>query len=676
MNHDKKISKRCSILLLAISLVLTMFLGTVPALAEASEENGNHFNMMLVIDGSGSLISKNSGTDKAGLRYDAINLFLALLTNKGNNVGAIVFDSDPQNYLLNSGLLPITGKTDKVDLSQKIRDAGTRADTDIGSALLTAVDTLKAQQGQNGNQSAIILFSDGRTALSTDEEYQQSIENKETAIAEAQEAGIPIYSVCLAATDVADPDELQQISNRTSGQAVVVNNAEDLSSAFETFYNLIFPAAGSETKDVTFPESGVIESEIQVPSYGAEEVNVILKGNSYDSIEMQSPSATVSAAELDDWTMEGGDYQVIKVEAPEPGTWILRLHGNPGAQVRVNVIYNVDSSAKLSTADGQTDYATGGTVTLQASLYKNGSQVQDVKVAEEYTATLTLTNLADGTTSIETMQPTGNGQFTYDLTGTDYGTIQAAAELVFGDLRMNTNTIDLNFGNTAPTVAEENKEKTEKVIVTPITGHKRSYDLNEFFNDAQGDTLDYTIVSSQLVNGTAAIENGKLNVQTAKSRSGDLVVRAADSQGAYNEMTFHFKVTNLSVPIYVVVAGIILLVIVLTALARLAARPSFKGTFYVANVNDPEDYEGKARGSFKGKLALAALHVGGCGFDPKKSYFQATRGGGLEFSPPKGKKAYVEGMECSKVTIMGETIIYANEEETNGIRVSIMEQEY
>lgn len=104
----------------------------------------------------------------------------------------------------------------------------------------------------------------------------------------------------------------------------------------------------------------------------------------------------------------------------------------------------------------------------------------------------------------------------------------------------------VNFGNTPPTAVGGVTLVEEKVVVTPVSGRHRSFKLGEYFSDTPGDTLHYVIVSSQLVSDTAAIDGDTLNVETSKSRSGDLVIAAVDAQGAQTQITFRFKVTNLT----------------------------------------------------------------------------------------------------------------------------------
>ena len=647
-----------------------------PALATAqaiSNQDLERFNVMLVIDGSGSLVYGSDATDANGLRYDALDLFLALLTNSGNQVGAIVFDDDAQNYLLNTGLQPVSGKPDKLALSEQIRNAGTRNDTDIGSALLTAVETLNAQSAQNGMESVIILFSDGRTDLGDNEEaYNTSLENKETAITTAQAAGIPVYSICLNATPVADPAELQEISTRTSGDFVSVSSPEDLTGAFESFYNLIFATSSSERVTSTFPADGTLRFDIDVPTYGAEEVNIILDTDGVGQVQLNAPSGPLTAAEVEDFTMSGGDYDVIKLVDPEVGRWNLTLSGVPQDNVTINVIYNIDSTAVLSTADGNTDYGAGDTVTLQAQLYQGGAPITDSSVTSEYTVSLSLTNMADGSVETVDMVPGSNGQFTYNFLEEDFNSYEIQADFKYSNLDILSNPVHLNFGNTAPVVPDDQKLIEESVIVTPVTGRERTFDLSSYFSDTQGDSLTYSISSSQLVDDTASLDGSVLTVNTAKSRSGDLVLRAADPQGAYSEMTIRFKVTNLTPAIFgLIVAAIVAALIVAGLSIYRATHRLFRGTLSVSNVNaSMSGATPRSHASFRGKLKLSYFVVGSCGMDANKCCFVALPGRRLEFRSPK--PVYYNGIAKTNIMILpGITELYADENRTQGICINM-----
>lgn len=661
--------------IIPLAIIWTLLL-CQPVLAAAQTINNQNlvrFNVMLVIDGSGSLVYGNNATDPNGLRYDAIDLFLALLTNSGNQVGAIVFDDDSQNYLLNTGLNSVSGKKDKLTLSDHIRNAGTRNDTDIGSALLTAVETLNAQSAQNGMQSVIILFSDGRTDLGENQKaYENSLKNKENAITTAQAADIPVYSVCLNATSVADPTELQEISTRTSGDFVSVSNPEDLAAAFESFYNLIFATSNSERVTSTFPADGTLIFDIDVPTYGAEEVNIILDTDGSGQTQLNSPTGPFSATDLEEFTMSGGDYDVIKLVDPEVGRWNLTLNGIPQDNVIINVIYNIDSTAVLSTADNGTDYGAGDTVTLQAALYQNGSPITDSSVTSEYSVSLLLTNMSDGSTETVDMVPSSNGQFTYDFLENDFNSYEVKADFHYSNLTISSNTVHLNFGNTAPVVSDDQKLIEESVIVTPLTGRERTFDLSKYFSDTQGDPLTYSISSSQLVDDTANLDGSILTVNTAKSRSGDLVLRAADPQGAYSEMIIHFKVTNLTPAIFgLIVAAIVAALIVAGLSIYRATHRLFRGTLTVSNVNTPmSGATPRSHASFRGKVKLSYFVVGSCGMDANKCCFVALPGRRLEFRSPR--PVYYNGIAKTNIMILpGVTELYADENRTQGIRINM-----
>lgn len=659
---------------LAMALLCSLTTGVLAGGAVLDADSVNRFDVMLVMDGSGSLVAGKSATDKNGLRYDAINLFLALLTNSGNRVGAVVFDDQPANWLLSTDLMDISGKSDKVSLSESIRAAGTRGGTDIGSALLTAVETLTARASDQ-YQPVIILFSDGRTDLDTEEELETSLENKEKAIVGAQDAGIPIFSICLNASSVSDPQELSDISNRTSGGFVAVSRAEDMAEAFETFYQLIFNSPASEKSQLTFGADGIIEYAFEVPTVGAEEVNVILKRESIDSMQVNSPTSQLTQAQLEDSTMTGGSYQVIKLVRPEMGQWKLQMQGQPGSAVTVNVIYNLDSSAILSTADGRTDYDTGEQVTLQAQLRQEGNVVTNSAVTREYTATLHLTRMADGTTRDVEMTPGEGGKFVYTLPSDGSSSYSAYVTLSFASLVHNSNTVQVNFDNTPPQLTGE-ETITQKVVVTPVSGRSRSIDVSEYFTDTQQEPLRYEIASSQLVEGTAQLQDGLLTVNTAESRSGDVVITAADKQGAENQMTIHFQVTNLTLPIFITLAAAVLAgLVVLAVIVWGVTHPLWRGTVSVATLDRSRDMLPRSRGSFRGKVKLRYFMVGQCGLDPEKSFLVVKRGGKLAFR--SDRTFYVNGMPMTETELYaGTNIINTEERGREGIRIEVRPRNY
>lgn len=627
-------------------------------------------NIELVIDGSGSLVNGDTPTDPSGLRYDAINLFLALLANKGNEVGAIVFDDNSEKYIFNADVASVEGKQAKMNLADKIKKAGTGVDTDIGSALKTAVEALKKHQADNDNASAVILMSDGRTDLGGDKKKTEaSLANKETAITEAQDAGIPVYTLCLNASPVADPSELKEIADRTSGTAIEVNKPEDLAGAFEEFYKLIFAAASGERIDGVFPDTGELNYNISVPKYGAEEVNIIVASDGVQGISVKSPTKTLTDQEIKDSTMQGGNYQVVKLADPEAGNWNVSLKGTKGSNMTINVVYNVDTVTKISADSESGEYKAGDTATITANLYQNNEALTDTSITDDYTAELTITNQKTQESQTVGMTPDKQGGFTYSFKPTDYAAYQLTANLKCNSLSLESNSLQLSFGNSAPAVkiSPKDKEATIKVVaLAPFIGKSKSVDLTKFFGDEQDKKLIYDIIASQLVDKTASIKGDNLVVQTLKSKSGDVVVSATDSQGATSQTTIHFKVTNLTIPLAVLILGLVIIGIVVFLSWKRITDPVYQGVVEVTNMATGVSFP---HGTFRGKLKLSQLHVGQCGLNPNTCYLVAQRGSGLSFTSKQ--PFYVDGMEMHSMMLqLDDNYIYADKEQTVGIIIN------
>lgn len=657
---------RCLAVALAVSLVLGAFcIGTVSA---APTSEATRMNVMLVIDGSGSLTNKKTATDPDGHRYDAIDLFLALLTENGNNVGAVVFNGESDNFPLETGVAALDGKKAKQSLSKQIQDAGTGGYTDIGNALLKGVTAVKQAHEQNGLPSAVILFSDGKTEVKTD--MEASLKAKEDAIVMAQNNDIPVYTICLAANDSADPNEMQEIAERCSGQFVKVEDSSALTQGFETFYKMIFGSSGAVIQEATFPDDGVLNFEFNIPSYGAEEMNIILDARELKETMITTPNGPLSADQVETYTMSGGFYDVVKLVHPVPGNWSIQLKGLPEKSATVNVLFNIDSSAALTSRENKTDYKVGETATFCANLIRNGKVVEDASVTSEYTAILTLTDNASGETKEYGMMPDSNGDFVYSLQTQDYTSYTASARLFCGNLEFSTETVSVNFGNTSPVASQTDLEV--KKLVWPIFGRKYAADISGYFSDAQDTDLTYSIVSSQLVKDTYTLDSqtGELNVNVGASRSGTLVVQAMDRQGATAQMNVNFHITDLTYWVSGTLLIIVLVAIVLIASVVIAMMNlPWRGEITVRNLQTGVE---RTMGDFRGKILLKKFMIGACGVDGK---FKALARNQLAFETKKPVFTSKPGGDknaTKQVTLPNGTFnIYADEAKNRGFAVTV-----
>ena len=512
-------------------------------------------------------------------------------------------------------------------------------------------------------------MSDGRTDLGKNKDaYERSLARKEEAIVLAQENDIPIYTLCLNASPVADPSELQEISSRTNGEMIEVNRAEDLADAFKKFYSLIFSTSEDNMIEDVIPASGELKYSFTVPHYGAEEVNIIINAQGIVSEELKAPSGKWSNEKISENTMVGGIYRVIKLVNPEANTWDIKLKGQQGDKALINIVYNINTEALLSTADGASDYELGETVILNVSLMQEGQAITDPNIAKEYQTELHVENLSTNKKETIKMSPDGKGGFSCNYRPDDYSAVKLTAKASCDSLTLDSNELRLNFGNSAPALtAEAQNSPVIKVLVTPLTGRKKSVDISKYFTDTQDTELFYSISSSTLVKDTAVLDGSTLKVETAKSKSGDVVIRATDSQGAYTDAKIRFKVTNLTIPIIVIVLGAVLAAAIIGILGYKASQPVFHGTFRVANI---QNGMGMPRGDFRGKISLKKFPVGNCGLDLKNTVFVAQKHNGLELHAKK--PFFVNGMSMVKARLFqGDNEIWADENQTQGIRVTV-----
>ena len=548
--------KKFTAVILAVLLMLNM-LSAVPVFAQEGEAQAiaKHYNVMLVIDGSGSLVGAR-GTDAQGYRYRALELFLGVLTNEGNKVGAIVFNHEKE-MPLDTGLVDLPSMADKKNFAGEIEAAGAQGDTDIGSALLRALEELQGQEADPDIPSCILLFSDGETDLGNEADTQASLERKEQAVQEAKRLGIPIHGICLNSNNSANTQEVKGIADGTGGFYQEIQSAEDLNDAFLQFYSLIYGETVIRGEEEDMPA----EKKFKIPSVGVVEVNIVMESVSDEkTVTLTRPDGIAySDAELEASSISAGMYEVIKIVDPEPGVWTLYVDDAPGIKIRFDWIYNTDLSAEIE-CDAQ-EVSLDTDVTVRGYLLSQGARVEDSADYEEYSGTLILTNAATGESENYPMQSDGTSFYT-DVRFSEYGSYDASIQLTCGDIIHNSESTRIDVGNEAPIALQSVVKKSIKVL--PFGGASASFDLNEYVVDPEGDSLAYELGTYSYDADMVTLEGSTLNVNAEGAKKGTVVVKASDSQGASTEVTFEIGVVNLTflfilIPLLIAAAVLIVL---------------------------------------------------------------------------------------------------------------------
>ncbi len=527
---------------LLMVLVLTVSLGFASADA-ADVVTAKHFNIMLVLDGSGSL-TMSGGTDRHGYRFAAADMFLGLLTNQGNNVGAIVFDDQIR---LDTGIQPISGNGAKKLLSEKIKGVHAGGDTNIGLALQTAVEELAAKGRENGLPCVVILMTDGITDLdnnmkeeSPEEAASRAME--ENAIRMAREAGIQVCAVLLNGNNAESTGEVEHIAEGTGGQYREVVDAEDLQAVFQDFYSLIYSAIQYKDK-LYFGADGHAHVEITIPSFGVSEFNIILdKGGELKSLTLTDPAGVqMSDEEIEAALFTSEKFSLLKIVDPAAGVWILDAEGVPNSMVDYNLIFNTNLSAELKIDEPSDSYYGNDNVSFSLRILENG-RVLTLPEAYSTTSARILLNDSERPTALgqDSAMQANADSFSVEMKLPDVdkasvflATAEVSVPIGDGEIVITSNDVSLdvnvdNGDNLAP-IAVRNPISIE--IDAAETGLLR-YDLSECFSDPDGDPLSFSVASSDYAADVLFVDGRELVCNAGQILSGQAEIRATDDHGA------------------------------------------------------------------------------------------------------------------------------------------------
>lgn len=609
--------------ILAVLLVCTIVLSisTIEVRAETNDSTNNRFNVVIVLDASGSMRS----TDPRGFRYEAINQFTSLLAEQGNVLGGVVFHNDVAAEQVPTLISDQAGKDAVTAMLESIPSNG--GWTNTGAGLNRAVEMIK----ENGNPelpSVIVFLSDGNTEMSTADATQASLDLKAEAIQEAREQGIAIYSVCLNANRSADVSEMQQIADATGGVFREVVKAEDLQDVFNAFYNLIYGTSTITLVDEVFPDSGQLETTFEVPGLGVEEVNIIIYGNTTKK-SLLRPDGTESTVT----SVDSDTFSMLKLTEVIPGTWTLVTEGVPGDSIKINMVYNTNLGIEVAISPEERVINPADPVTITAKLKGNNAlatsseqyigysaELQVMDAYGEYIESISMDVVGD---HFEVKRNFEEGTYYYKIIVTG-NHIEKESEK-FGPLTSTTSVLtEEEKNNTAPIPVNEVIE--ESVNIWPFKGGSYTLDLNTLATDEQDDTLRYKIVSSSFIEGTdyTVDANGILYMDHFSLSKGAFTISATDSGGLSCEIEVIIRAYNIGLMTFIglCIAALIGLMIVVGSLIYWGSK-KFRGTISAQSYCNGV-YRGTPRSPRIGRCKLSVFGMDNVGLDYQKSYFQAT----------------------------------------------------
>jgi Mg-chelatase subunit ChlD len=430
----------------AMLMVVTIVIPTRAVFADDSSTettakttaSTHKYNIVFVIDNSGSTVS----TDPNLFRKAAIDYFLAIMTDSGNYVGGIIFQSTPVSST--EDLLTINSAENKHAISEFFNLPQGPGATDIGTAVFAATQMLE-RSGDPNLPSAIILMTDGRTEDIPN--INQSYANRDAAIESAVVNEYPIFCVGLDADGSVDGTELQNIADQTGGKYIPVSSAADLPNVFETFYELLY---GTE-RNTIFEGDGSFDVNFKVPAVGVEDVNIIIYSSQrLQSLELYQPSGpALSQEEIDGITTVSSTFTVVKITNPLKGEWRVAGQGADNDHVKIDMMQNFNLDVVASIKDEAAQYPVDGGITLTARIFQSEQPVDDQEAYADYSAAVLVDNDPSFSSPVETQMSEGDVQYEGTITPDAEGTLYAKVILTGEYFTDTSDTIKIAVEGTA-----------------------------------------------------------------------------------------------------------------------------------------------------------------------------------------------------------------------------------
>ncbi len=566
-----------------LSIVLALLLVLMAPAVRAEEARG--WNIMLVIDGSNSLVSQTGyASDVNGLRYEAINALLDVLKNGGHSVGAVVFSAEgtdasgahQEAILCNTGLLALDAGDTQNDLKTEIpkhMSRLTRNGTDIGAALLCAQKELA--KADDGRPSAIFLFTDGANEVDP-ANVSQSEASRKAAIQGIRAAGTEFFGVYLDRGGLRMEDVKNIVTEvypelagqsaealETSGHYMRLETADQIAASTDQFLAIIGKQVEQQE---TVTES--FERSFQIPGAGINAVDLRFQtpgGEDLDPALQVTITGPDGAVYANLTPSTGRTYRVYRLEKPMAGQWTVRAEYPEGSASAVNFvpIFDIEIGAVLRTEPQE--LAVNKTAVITALLTSGGQALEDPAAYLGYECIITVTEEATGAVR-EYPIPAG-GVPSMELPLERYGAYQVRAEFRCGEITAQAEA-GWDLTNTPPVA---NGTAQGKYTVIRFLEEETVLDVGGFLSDREDKALQLVpdpALSSANV-GAVTVLGHTLRFKPSEAGSGSLFLHVYDSQGAETTLTVELQVTDLTMVILGAAVAVVLLLVALVAVKLL-----------------------------------------------------------------------------------------------------------
>lgn len=396
MNRLKRFSRQIIALSAAVLLLPFSSLSTAHAAQETSQ-----IDAVLVLDVSKSM----STSDPEKIGNEAMKMFIDMLSAQGDQVGIVAYTDQIERE---KALLNINSAADKENLKGFIDQLNRGAYTDISVGVKEAMQILD-DGADPKHDPMIILLADGNNDFNRNSgrTQAQSDADMEKAIKEANDSGVPIYTIGLNANGKLNEAALAKISDSTGGKSFSTASADDLpkilSEIFASHLELNVVPVDSFTADGSYQNV-----KISVPNANVLEANISIMSSKPVEAKLVDPSGRAIAIPSDNVLLSRSkSYTLLKLLKPSEGDWTLQVKGVKRDNIDINLVFNYDLSLAMDPL-ASTTYSQGDKVPFSSYLISGGKKLVDKTQYSNMNAVLLVKDLDTGATKEFPMENAGD----------------------------------------------------------------------------------------------------------------------------------------------------------------------------------------------------------------------------------------------------------------------------
>ena len=199
--------------------------------AFAAEISGqkNALDIMFVLDVSGSMRTN----DPDGIALDMVKAFIDTVHIQNIRIGFVAYND---KIVSSSGLIPIVELSERERLKELIDAVSYSGNTDIGLGLMNAYQSMPEEEGRN---RIIVLISDGESDLkgsNTGRTLEQSNQELLWTAEQCRDEKVPIYTIAFGSYD-GSKEVLANIAEQTGAGTYSAASPELLIEVLYTIFN-------------------------------------------------------------------------------------------------------------------------------------------------------------------------------------------------------------------------------------------------------------------------------------------------------------------------------------------------------------------------------------------------------------------------------------------------------